>query len=73
VVFENDLESEYKVFPSSGLVIGFQYRGQLATVDGKLVNNLRSAGVTGIAASFNVFKSSAGIGTILVFFTETGI
>ena len=25
VVSENDLEGEYKVFPSIGLVIGFQY------------------------------------------------
>ena len=28
VVSENDVESEYKFFPSSGLVIGFQYKGQ---------------------------------------------
>ncbi|MCL4640446.1 MULTISPECIES: hypothetical protein [Olivibacter] len=27
VVSENELENEYKVFPSSGLVIGFQYKG----------------------------------------------
>ena len=38
VVSENDMESEYKVFPSSGLVIGFQYKGQLAT----LKNNTES-------------------------------
>jgi len=27
VVSENEVENEYKVFPSSGLVIGFQYKG----------------------------------------------
>ena len=32
VVSENELENEYKVFPSSGLVIGFQYKGQLAAI-----------------------------------------
>ena len=32
VVSENDVESEYKVFPSSGLVIGFQYQGRLSSV-----------------------------------------
>lgn len=32
LVSENEKESEYNVFPSSGLVIGFQYKGQLSTV-----------------------------------------
>jgi hypothetical protein len=27
VVSENELSSEYKVFPSSDLVVGFQYEG----------------------------------------------
>jgi hypothetical protein len=31
VVSENELENEYRVFPLAGLVIGFQYKGQLAT------------------------------------------
>ncbi|WP_423147934.1 hypothetical protein [Rubrolithibacter danxiaensis] len=42
---ENELESEYKVFPSSGLVIGFQYKGQLATIKGNTESKLTSAGV----------------------------
>lgn len=29
VVSENDVEGESKVFPSSGLVIGFQYKGKI--------------------------------------------
>jgi AraC-like DNA-binding protein len=72
VVSENDLEGEYKVFPSSGLVIGFQYKGQLASIKDKAVNKLKPAGVTGISDSYKVFRNSDDIGTILVFFTEIG-
>lgn len=71
-VSENESESAYKVFPSSGLVIGFQYRGQLATIKSDTQNKLSSAGITGIVDSYKIFKNSAGIGTILVYFTETG-
>uniref|UniRef100_UPI00404A7322 helix-turn-helix domain-containing protein n=1 Tax=Fulvivirga sp. TaxID=1931237 RepID=UPI00404A7322 len=72
VVSENDVESEYKVLPSAGLVIGFQYRGQLASIKDNTLNKLTSAGITGISDSYKVFRNSAHIGTILVYFTETG-
>lgn len=71
-VSQNELENEYKVFPSSGLVIGFQYKGQLSTVKDNTDNKLTSAGITGIADGYKIFKSSADIGTILVYFTEIG-
>ena len=66
------MENEYKVFPSSGLVIGFQYKGQLANIKDNTVTKLSTAGITGITDSYKVFKSSANIGTILVYFTEIG-
>jgi AraC-like DNA-binding protein len=72
VVSEHDLEKEYKVFPSSGLVIGFQYKGQLASIKGNTVNKLKSAGITGISDGYKIFRNSDDIGTILVFFTEIG-
>lgn len=72
VVSENELESEYKVFPSSGLVIGFQYKGQLLTVKNESTDKLASAGITGISGSYKIFRNTAGIGTVLVFFTEVG-
>ncbi|RZK03926.1 MAG: AraC family transcriptional regulator, partial [Flavobacterium sp.] len=72
VVAENVLENEYKVFPSSGLVIGFQYRGQLSTVKDNTENKLTTAGITGIADGYKIFKNSADVGTILVYFTEIG-
>lgn len=72
VVSENELESEYKVFPSSGLVIGFQYKGQLAAVKNNAESKLASAGITGISDSCKIFKNSADIGTVLVYCTEIG-
>src|SRR5690606_10253799 len=71
-VSENDLESAYKVFPSMGLVVGFQYKGQLSSIKDNIENKLTTAGITGITDSFKVFKNSANIGTVLVYFTETG-
>ncbi len=72
VVSENELESEYNIFPSSGLVIGFQYKGQLSTFKNTQENQLASAGITGVTDSYKIFKNSADIGTVLVYFTETG-
>lgn len=72
VVSENDTANEYKVFPSTGLVIGFQYKGQLATIQDKAENRLSSAGITGVSDTYKVFKNSPNIGTILVYFTEIG-
>jgi len=72
VVSESNLENEYKVFPSSGLVIGFQYKGQLSTIHNSTENKLTSAGITGISDSYKIFRNSANIGTILVYFTEIG-
>ena len=72
VISEIDLESEYKVLPSSGLVIGFQYKGQISSINDKTLNKLTSAGITGISDSYKIFKNSDNIGTVLVYFTEIG-
>ena len=72
VVSENKQESAYKVFPSSGLVIGFQYRGKLSIIQNEGAISLAAAGITGIADSYKIFRNSADTGTILVYFTETG-
>jgi AraC-like DNA-binding protein len=71
-VSENNFENEYKVFPSSGLVIGFQYKGQLTSIKDQLESKLTSAGITGITDSYKIFKNSPNIGTVLVYFTEIG-
>lgn len=72
VVSENERESAYKVFPSTGMVIGFQYKGSLSTINENTYTKLSSAGITGISDSYKMFKNSNDIGTLLVFFTEVG-
>src|SRR5271170_6393937 len=72
VVSENDAKTEYKVFPTSGLVIGFQYSGQLSVIQNETEDKLTSSGITGISDRYRIFKNSACIGTILVYFTEIG-
>jgi AraC-like DNA-binding protein len=72
VVSENALESAYKVFPSSSLVIGFQYKGQLSTIKNGTESPLNATGITGISDSYKIFKNSEDIGTVLVYFTEIG-
>lgn len=72
VISEMDLESEYKVLPSSGLVMGFQYKGQISSIKDKALNRMTSAGITGISDSYKIFKNSDNIGTVLVYFSNTG-
>lgn len=72
VISEHEQEKEYKVFPSSGLVVGFQYKGQLSAIKANMESRLSSAGITGITDGYQIFKNSAGIGTVLVYFTEIG-
>jgi AraC-like DNA-binding protein len=73
VVTENELENEYKVFPSAGLVIGLQYKGQLSTIVNNVESKLHTTGITGIMDKYKVFKNSTDIGTVLIYFTETGL
>ena len=73
IISENAEEQTFKIFPSTGLVIGFQYKGRLSTWVSGLENNLAPAGITGITDSFKVFKSTADTGTILIYFTEVGL
>ncbi len=72
VVSEMESESEYKVFPSPGFVMGFQYKGQISSIKDKVLNKMTPAGITGISDSYKVFKNSDNIGTILVYFSDVG-
>ena len=73
VISEMEDESEYKVLPSLGIVIGFQYKGSLAVIQENQTSTLHTAGITGIVDSYKIFKNSPKIGTVLVFFTEIGL
>ncbi len=71
-IAETEEEQAYKVLPDTGLVIGFQYTGRLwhQTQDKQVL--LDSAGLTGLHDSYRIFKNSTDIGTVLVYFKETG-
>jgi AraC-like DNA-binding protein len=73
IVSENLAGNVYKVFPSTSLVLGFQYQGQLVTVTNGIETRLASSGITGITDRYKLFKNPDEIGTILVYFTETGL
>jgi AraC-like DNA-binding protein len=71
-VQEASEEKVYKVVPDTGLVIGFQYKGRLTRLDNENEIALSTSGMTGLSDRFNVFRGSADIGTVLVFFKEAG-
>ena len=71
-VSENVLEQTYKIIPDTSVVLGFQYKGKLSYLEGSTENPLDKSGVSGLRDTFRIFKNSADIGTVLVFFTETG-
>jgi len=72
-IAENTDARNYKVLPSPGLVIGFQYKGQLSFVKDNKENTLATSGITGLQDTFRVFKNISNTGTVLVYFTETDI
>lgn len=63
----------YKVFPSTALVVGFQYEGELKTGPTGVETTLASAGISGIADHVKRFSNATNTGTILVYFTELGL
>lgn len=69
---ETTEETTYKVLPDTGLVIGFQYRGKLSRLQDEIETPLSISGVSGLADHSRIFKNSANIGTVLIFFKEAG-
>ena len=72
IISEATDDASYKVFATTGLVIGFQYKGKLAYLNKNEENNLAAIGITGLQDQYKIFKPSVNIGSILVFFNEIG-
>lgn len=53
-VSDSDLKNGYTVFPSPRMIIGFQYKGSLATIHNGRQTKLAGAGITGIAYSYQI-------------------
>lgn len=61
---------EYKVLPSTALVMGFQFKGRLSyLLEGKEAP-LSAIGITGLQAQYRIFKNTAETGSVLVAFKE---
>jgi len=73
VIAESEQEKAYKVLPDTSLVIGFQYKGKLAKLTDENEITLSAMGITGLQSGYNIFKNSADIGTVLVYFKETAL
>jgi hypothetical protein len=69
---EADEERSYRVLPDTSIVIGFQYKGRLCVIENNRESTLAQAGVTGLTDRYKVFKNPGSIGTVLVYFKETG-
>jgi AraC-like DNA-binding protein len=72
LVSENVQAQSYTVLPGTSLVMGFQYRGQLAFKQDNTAISLATAGITGILNTFRIFENTANTGTVLVIFKEAG-
>jgi AraC-like DNA-binding protein len=72
VIQETIDEKVYKVLPDTGIVIGFQYKGKLSYLDHQNEIALATSGVSGLTDHYKMFKNSADIGTVLVFFKGGG-
>lgn len=73
IIAEQAQAAQYKVFPSAHLVVGFQYSGHISIIDGNNSQRLSTAGITGLTDKPKTFAASAGTGTVLVYFSETGL
>ncbi len=72
VISETTEETTYKVLPDTGLVIGFQYKGKLAHIENAKEIQLSQSGISGLSNTYRIFKNSADIGTVLIFFKAGG-
>lgn len=72
VISESEQGGDYKVLPDTSLVMGFQYKGNLTPEPGKKAGALSGYGATDLQDQYRIFKSSDNVGSVLVYFNETG-
>lgn len=71
-ISRSDIGETYKVLPGTSLVMGFQFQGKLSELNNGIENKLSLQGITGLQDTYKVFRTQAGTGSVLVYFTETG-
>ncbi len=73
VISESQQGGSYKVLPGTSIVMGFQYKGRISLESGNKPGILSSYGITGLQDEYRIFKSSDNVGSVLVYFNETGV
>jgi len=63
----------YKVLPGTGIVIGFQFKGNLYRLQDNAPHLLDTAGLSGLHDRYLTFSNEPGTGTVLVYFRDAGI
>lgn len=71
-VSEVEEDKVYKVLPGTGLVIGFQFKGNLTLLHNKEQIDLSISGITGLHDTFRIFKNTGHTGTVLIYFKDGG-
>jgi AraC-like DNA-binding protein len=69
---EAEEENIYRVLPDTSVVVGFQFKGRLSIIEDAHEGTLATSGITGLSDRYKTFKNSKDIGTVLVYFKETG-
>ena len=72
IISENEQAAAYTVLPDTALVIGFQYCGRLSYMNEGRENSLSAGGITGLTDTYRIFRNTAGVGSVLVIFRESG-
>ena len=72
VISENDDRQSYKVLPGTSLVMGFQYSGRLAYLDGGVDKPLATTGITGLMDAYRILKMTHVPAPCLSFFRKRG-
>jgi AraC-like DNA-binding protein len=70
VISESNIAGDYKVFPGTEVVIGFQYKGKLSYTENNQEIQLSSSGLTGLNDRYRVFHNTNDTGSVLVYFKE---
>jgi AraC-like DNA-binding protein len=73
VISETDGARKYPILPDTALVMGFQYAGKLAYLEGDGTHPLAPAGITGLLDRYRLFQNGPATGSVLVAFREMGL
>lgn len=72
MISENHLPETYKVIPKPSIVMGIQYKGEIAIEENNHKRKLTASGITGLCDTCKTFTGVAETGSVLIEFTPHG-